>query len=75
MQLQSIFIAMVAFAVTGTYAGTNACFNTCGEKPDCAGRVSSTIQLNLFFFFSIDANEVGRAGALPARQWLLVLLH
>ena len=51
MQLQSIFIAMVAFAVTGTYAGTNACFNTCGEKPDCAGRVSSTIQLNLFFFF------------------------
>ena len=40
MQLQSIFIAMVAFAVTGTYAGTNACFNTCGEKPDCAGRVS-----------------------------------
>ena len=74
MQLQSIFIAMVAFAVTGTYAGTNACFNTCGEKPDCAGRVSSTIQLNLFFF-SIDTNEVGRAGALPARQWLLVLLH
>lgn len=40
---------MVAFAVTGTYAGTNACFNTCGEKPDCAGRVSSTIQLNPFF--------------------------
>lgn len=66
MQLQSIFIAMVAFAVTGTYAGTNACFQTCGEKPDCAGRVSSTVQLIPSFFRLMLMKSV-IAGTLPAK--------